>query len=100
MFGDFEEVITEYGPPKPKEKRFSDSGSDLPLEPVELPLEVPGTGLPLEDSGASGDSYFSEWRSKRQVNQSFGGKSPRNSGSSSTKPNIGPNPASEPITGR
>lgn len=100
MYGDFE-IITEYGPPKQqnqKEKRSS-YVNDMPPG-VPDPIGVPGEGLPLENSGASGDSYFSEWRSKRQANQSFNNKNGRNSGSSSAKPNIGPNPASEPNTGR
>lgn len=97
MYGDFE-ITTEYGPPRQQNKKLKrDSVSDLPPG-VPDPIGVPGS-LPLEERDASGDSYFSEWRTKRQVNQSFG-KNSRNSGSSSSKPNVGPNPSSEPNTGR
>lgn len=68
MYGAFE-MVTEYGPPLQQSRRKRDASErDLPGVP-DL-IGPPGSGPdPIRDAGPDGDSFFANWRPKRQNNQ-------------------------------
>lgn len=112
MYGDFQ-MATQYGPPNPSSNKRKREIYENDLDDIMLPPGVPDFVAdpstdptnPKPETDSKGDSYFSQWRSKRQStgNQSFGGRSNQNNQrptSGPTRPSNGPNPPNEPVTGR
>lgn len=96
MYGDFQ-MTTEYGPPlqqSNKRKRDASKSDYLPGVP-DVFGSMDDIPSPVEEKTA-GDSYFSKWRSKRQANL----KNNRNQNQGNARPNVGPNPSTEPTSGR
>lgn len=91
MYGDFK-IANEYGPPTEEStKRKRDAHSS------DQPPGVPDITAPFDQMDDIGASYFSKWRGKRQTNLKLNrAQNQRNS----ARPNIGPNPSTEPTTGR
>lgn len=100
MYGDFE-MITQYGPPLPNNKRKRDVNS---FNNQTMPPGVPDLIGPPETedyvhNGGSA-SYFTEYRAKRQTNQNFARNGSQRNTNGPTKPTIGLNPSMEPNSGR
>jgi hypothetical protein len=103
MYGDFE-MLTQYGPPLPNSKRKRDIHS---FENATMPPGVPdfigppvSESEPIEDTSPSGDSFFNEYRNKRQTNPNILRNGIPRATNGPTKPTIGLNPSTEPNSGR
>lgn len=84
MYGDFE-LFNEYGPPNPiRNEPFAPPG-------VPVPSDIPSEPDFRQQGEYGGDSYFREWRSKRQTGKNSGPP---------PKPSFGPTPSNESNTGR
>lgn len=96
MYGDFQ-MANEYGPPLPqstKRKREVDDKHPPGVPDIITPFDE----LTDENVLVNGTSYFTKWRVKRQANLKL--NRAQNQRNSSSRPNIGPNPSSEPQSGR
>lgn len=124
MYGDFQ-MNSQYGPPPPpgqakKRKRQVVDNDNDPMDDIPLPgvpdyIGPPAEGeqsTPVPQKTPKGDSIFAKWRSKRQSTQNLGRNNNNNNNNNqansrqsngsngSARPSVGPNPSSEPNTGR
>lgn len=96
MYGDFRtrDPISSTDEPPTRRKRNTKLYENIPGVPdITAPFDADLNLIAADGSYASGESYFGHWRSKRQTK-------PNKLNPSSSKPNPGSNPSTEPSSGR